>query len=201
MSSGLHSSASQHQLTQIGSLACARQVVVQAAPPLQLSRSTHLHGSDHLPSYVQGPVARVHISEVSLGRSHTASKALQGVAKAASTRHFKVPFSIRGVRIELRDAAEQQAGMRLAAPAANSSKHSAAGSQKPRKQNGAIKLLINSVLRIVVGLLPSIPLRIKDVEVVHQVTNRQQWCRKMGLKCDQTGKSASHLRLAVETCI
>ena len=131
------------------------------------------HCSSRLPSCVQGPVAHVHISEVSLGRSNTASKALQGVAKAASTRHFKVPFSIRGMKIELRDAAEQQAGVRPVAPAANSSKHSAAGSQKPRKQMGVIKLLTNSVLRIVVGLLPSIPLRIKDVEVVHQVTVRQ----------------------------
>ena len=118
-------------------------------------------------------MARVHISEVSLGRSHTASKALQGVAKAASTRRFTVPFSIRGIRIELRDAAEQQAGVRPVAPAANSSKHSAAGSQKPRKQTAAIKLLTNGVLRIVVGLLPSIPLRIKDVQIVHQVTVRQ----------------------------
>ena len=119
-------------------------------------------------------MARVHISEVSLGRSHTASKALQGVAKAASTRHFKVPFSIRGMRIELRDAAEQQAGVRPTAPAAKSCKRNAAGNQTPRKQTGAIKLLTNSILRIVVGLLPSIPLRIKDVEIVHQVTVRQQ---------------------------
>ena len=119
-------------------------------------------------------MARVHISEVSLGRSHTASKALQGVAKAASSRHFKVPFSIRGMRIELRDATEQQAGMRPVATAANSSKHTAAGSQNPRKLTGAIKLLTNSALRVVVGLLPSIPLRIKDVEVVHQVAVRQQ---------------------------
>ncbi len=99
----------------------------------------------------QGPVAHIRISEVSLGRSRSATK----VARAALSWQFRLPFTIRSLTVELRDS---PAPMQIS-KSSKSKSTSKAGS----------KLLLNSGLRLLLGVLPNIPVRIKQLTVKHQV--------------------------------
>ncbi|KAL0047867.1 hypothetical protein WJX82_001975 [Trebouxia sp. C0006] len=98
----------------------------------------------------QGPVSHIWISEVSLGRSRSAAK----VAQAAMSWQFRLPFTIRSLTIELRDSPV----------AAKPSK------KQQNKRKPGSKILLNSGLRLLLGLLPKVPVRVKQLTVKHQAT-------------------------------
>ncbi|KAK9806128.1 hypothetical protein WJX72_002595 [[Myrmecia] bisecta] len=75
----------------------------------------------------KGPVAQVWITEISLGRTHSASKLVSGLTDGANG-------------------------------------HTAG----PKKRTS--RFLTNSGLRLVLGILPSIPLRIKNIVITHPLT-------------------------------
>ena len=97
----------------------------------------------------QGPIAHVWISEVSLGHSRSAAK----VARAAMSWQFRVPFTVRNLTVELRDGSVPSP--KKPKPVSNSKQSS--------------KLLLNSGLKLLLGVLPNIPVRIKQLIVKHQV--------------------------------
>lgn len=101
---------------------------------------------------MQGPIADVRISEVSLGHTRNASK----TAKAALSWQFRLPFTIRELVIDLRQPAS----------------HSSATASKPgaikTSSRGTISLtshkaLLNTGLRLLLGILPNIPIRVKQL--------------------------------------
>ncbi|KAL0027199.1 hypothetical protein WJX77_002651 [Trebouxia sp. C0004] len=98
----------------------------------------------------QGPLSHIWISEVSLGRSRSAAK----VAQAAMSWQFRLPFTVRSLTIELRDSPV----------GAKSSK------KKQNKRRSGSKTLMNSGLRLLLGLLPKVPVRVKQLTVKHQAT-------------------------------
>ena len=55
---------------------------------------------------LQGPVEHIWITEVSLGRTKSAKKLVKGVARFWSTFRLKLPLTVRGLRIELREGRE-----------------------------------------------------------------------------------------------
>jgi hypothetical protein len=57
----------------------------------------------------QGPVACVTVGEVSIGRSKSARKLVQGIQRAAQTQRFRLPITVRDVEIVLRDDANSPA--------------------------------------------------------------------------------------------
>ncbi len=86
---------------------------------------------------------------MSLGRSRSAAK----VAQAAMSWQFRLPFTIRSLTIELRDSPV----------AAKPSK------KQQNKRKPGSKILLNSGLRLLLGLLPKVPVRVKQLTVKHQV--------------------------------
>ena len=111
---------------------------------------THRTSAFHL----QGPVADVRIREVSLGHTRNATK----TAQAALSWQFRVPFTVRDLVIELRQ------------PATHS--NAKAGQTSPAKKHrhsttlkSGHKVLLNTGLRLLLGLLPNIPIRIKQLTV------------------------------------
>ena len=66
---------------------------------------------------------------------------------------FKLPFTVRSLTVELRDSPGR----------GKTSKH------KTSKNKTSSKLLLNSGLRLLLGVLPNIPVRIKQLTVKHQV--------------------------------
>ncbi len=52
--------------------------------------------------FVQGPVARVRLRELSFGRSASAKKAAAGVANAVTSFRPRIPLNLRGVEVQLR---------------------------------------------------------------------------------------------------
>lgn len=101
----------------------------------------------------QGPIAHIWVSEVSLGHARSAKK----VAQAALSWQFRVPFTVRTLTLELRDSL-----------AGNSTSIRKQPSKGKRIQGS--KLLLNSCLRLLLGLLPKIPVRIKQLTVKHHVS-------------------------------
>ncbi len=101
---------------------------------------------------MQGPVASLRIEEVSLGRTKGAKKLYDGLARAAASAKWRLPFMVRGVHIVLRAAPNQQ---------------------KPPSKATRLwempKLVSRILAQILLSLLPFIPVRIKDIEVVHEV--------------------------------
>lgn len=110
-------------------------------------------------SYLQGPVAEVFISEVSLGHTRNASKA----AQAALSWQFKLPFTVRNLTIELRQSIA--AGKLTHAQVSPSHKHTRSSNSR---FSATTKTLLNTGLRLVLSILPSIPIRVKQL-VVKQV--------------------------------
>ncbi len=51
----------------------------------------------------QGPVEHIWVTEVSFGRTKSAKKLVKGVARFWSTFRLKLPLTIRGLQIELRE--------------------------------------------------------------------------------------------------
>ena len=108
----------------------------------------------------QGPIAQVCISEVSLGHSRSAKK----VARAALSWQFRLPFTVRNLSIELRSSS-----------AVNSTDtfvetKKAKGQPRSKLLVKCSKILLNSSLRLLLGVLPNIPVRLKQLTVKHQVS-------------------------------
>ena len=57
-------------------------------------------------AYCQGPVEHIWVTEVSFGRTKSAKKLVKGVARFWSTFRLKLPLTIRGLQIELREGSE-----------------------------------------------------------------------------------------------
>jgi hypothetical protein len=45
----------------------------------------------------QGPVARIWVEEISLGRTRGAKKAYDGIARAAASSKWRLPFMVRAL--------------------------------------------------------------------------------------------------------
>lgn len=54
----------------------------------------------------QGPVEHIYVTEVSFGRTKSAKKLVKGLARFWSTFRLKLPLTIRGLQIELREGSE-----------------------------------------------------------------------------------------------
>jgi len=46
-------------------------------------------------THAQGPVARICVEEISLGRTRGAKKAYDGIARAAASSQWRLPFMVR----------------------------------------------------------------------------------------------------------
>lgn len=115
----------------------------------------------------QGPIAHVWVSEVSLGHSRSAKK----VARAALSWQFRVPFTVRNLTLELRNS--------LAGNSTDIHKQPSKG-----KRIQGSKLLLNSCLRLLLGLLPKIPVRIKQLTVKHHVSvTKNTVCSRPPVPC------------------
>lgn len=102
---------------------------------------------------MKGPIASLRIEEVSLGRTKGAKKLYDGLARAAASAKWRLPFMVRGVHIVLRTASSQQ-------------KPPSKGSRAWSLPRLTSRLLAQTLL----SLLPFIPIRVKDVEVIHEVS-------------------------------
>lgn len=69
---------------------------------------------------------------------------------------FKLPFTVRALTVELRDSS-------VSTKTAKGKKHKIATGSK------LAQLLLNSGLRLLLGVLPNIPVRVKQLTVKHQV--------------------------------
>ena len=124
-------------------------------------------------SILQGLVEHVWIEQVSLGRSNSLGKVAEGIAKAVSTFDIKFPFNIRGVTVQLRQTPS------AVTPASKQHGHStrAAGLGGAEKQKGPArwkqvvrsKAFTNGAIRLVLGLLPVVPIRVKNITLKHKV--------------------------------
>lgn len=105
--------------------------------------------------HLQGPVADVRIREVSLGHTRNAAK----TAQAALSWQFRLPFTVRDLVIDLRQSgAHSHADINQAsATKKQSSPHAA-----PKPSH---KALLNISLRLLLGILPNIPIRIKQLTI------------------------------------
>lgn len=130
-----------------------------ALSPVQLLHSSRFcQDSLHVSS--QGPIAGVRISEVSLGHTRNASK----VAEAALSWRFRLPFTIRDLAIDLRP------------PGAHSSAKAdkvslTTNTSKANTPTASHKALLNTGLRLLLGILPNIPIRIKQLTVKQVSSN------------------------------
>ena len=115
-----------------------------------LVRYTHQTNACHL----QGPVAAVRITEVSLGHTRNATK----TAQAALSWQFKVPFTIRDLVIELRQPVTHSNAKTGPTSPAKEHRHSTA-------LKSGHKVLLNTGLRLLLGVLPNIPIRIKQLTI------------------------------------
>lgn len=106
----------------------------------------------------QGPVSNIWISEVSLGHSRSAKK----VARAALSWQFRVPFTVRNLTLELRNS--------LNVSSSDTLKKTSKRKQSSKLFLNSSKLLLNNSLRLLLGVLPNIPVRIKQLTVKHQVS-------------------------------
>lgn len=102
---------------------------------------------------MQGPVADVRISEVSLGHTRNASK----TAKAALSWQFRLPFTVRDLVIDIRQPAEHTS--------TTASKAAVKTSSRGTTSLTSHKSLLNTGLRLLLGILPNIPIRIKQLTV------------------------------------
>ena len=101
---------------------------------------------------MQGPISRIEIEEISLGRTRGAKKLFDGLTRAAVSAKWRIPFMVRGVTIVIRN--------RIAAPKS--------ASQKSKKRD-IQRLLTGLVARIFLSAIPFVPIRIKNVNIIHQV--------------------------------
>lgn len=113
----------------------------------------------HLP-YLKGPVVSLRIEEVSLGRTKGAKKLYDGIARAAASAKWRLPFMVRGVHVVLRTPPVQN-------------KPGGKGSRAWTLPKLTSRVLAQTLL----SLLPFIPVRVKDIEVVHEVCLHLQLIR------------------------
>lgn len=121
--------------------------------------------------HAQGPVALVTIDEVSLGRSKSPIKLANKLATQHDGLRFRLPFTVRGVKIVLRRS-KLPASSEDVPGAQQDGAALASGHQQQHAKSESIKFgaaVINSALRLLLGILPSIPVRVKQLSIVHEV--------------------------------
>lgn len=65
-------------------------------------------------THAQGPVVRICVEEISLGRTRGAKKAYDGIARAAASSQWRLPFMVRaGLRIRDRGKSASQWGLQV----------------------------------------------------------------------------------------
>lgn len=126
---------------------------------------------------MQGPVASLHIEEVTLGRTKGAKKLYDGLARAAASAKWRLPFTIRGVHVVLR-----------AAPPRNADR------AKARSGFKAPKVVHSIIAQVLLRLLPFIPIRVKDVNV-HDLVRHLPFCAYHLHKCQIPMSSGMCLHL------
>ncbi len=123
----------------------------------------------------QGPVEHIWIAEVSLGRTKSATKLVKGVAKAWSTYKPRLPLTVRGVRIELREGQDLPAWALRAPkkeirPPPKTAKAAAAVTELEDKGKSVSRgLMIALAARLAFVALPVLPVRVKNVSLAHKV--------------------------------
>ncbi|KAK9868095.1 hypothetical protein WJX84_001601, partial [Apatococcus fuscideae] len=118
----------------------------------------------------KGPVALVTIDEVSLGRSKSPIKLANKLATQHDGLRFRLPFTVRGVKIVLRRS-KLPASSEDVPGAQQDGAALASGHQQQHAKSESIKFgaaVINSALRLLLGILPSIPVRVKQLSIVHE---------------------------------
>ena len=83
----------------------------------------------------QGPVEHVWVAEVSLGRTKSPAKLVKGVARAWHTYKPRLPLTVRGLRIELREGAEPPAWAAKLARDGQAAPGSSSSSSAARRQS------------------------------------------------------------------
>jgi hypothetical protein len=124
---------------------------------------------------MQGPVEHIWIGEVSLGRTKSATKLVKGVAQAWSSYRPRLPLTVRGLRIELREgsAAPDWAAKAPAKEKKPPVKGATAqlpvldAEEKGRSMSQA--LLMALAARAAFAALPGLPVRVKKLSLVHKV--------------------------------
>jgi hypothetical protein len=123
----------------------------------------------------QGPIEHIWISEVSLGRTKSATKLVKGVAKAWSTYKPRLPLTVRGVRIELREGEDVppwavRGPKKEARAPSKPAKAAAAGNDAEDKGKSVSRgLFIALAARLAFVALPVLPVRVKNVSFAHKV--------------------------------
>lgn len=124
------------------------------------------------------------IDEISLGRSKSPIKLANKLATQHERIRFRLPFTVRGVEIKLRTAAAPNSS----SPTLNEPNAELQDANKAAKTTsinlGA--LATNPALRLLLGILPSIPVRIKQLTVVHEVSVQTQAPAQQALLCDSS---------------
>ena len=112
-------------------------------------------------------MASVTIDEISLARSKSPIKLANKLATQHERIRFRLPFTVRGVHVTLR-----------AAGTSDSIKHmqnepntgASDGQQAARsKASNLGAFATNPALRFLLGILPSIPVRVKQLTILHKV--------------------------------
>lgn len=106
-------------------------------------------------SRLQGSIASLRVEEISLGRTRGAKKLYSGLARAATSAKWRLPFTIRGVHVVLSEGVAQGGPK---------------GRRKGRKTWDIPKLLTGFAAQLLMRLLPFLPIRIKDANILHKVS-------------------------------
>lgn len=132
---------------------------------------------------LQGPLEHIWIAELSFGRTKSAIKLVKGVAKAWTMYRPRLPLTVRGLRMELREGSEVPEWVVKAAQAASEKRAppakapplkggpSAGGiDAEERGKSMSRGLLLALAARLAFVTLPALPVRVKKVSMVHKVS-------------------------------
>ena len=112
-------------------------------------------------------MASVTVDEISLARSKSPIKLANKLATQHERIRFRLPFTVRGVHVTLRAAGTSDSIKHMQnEPITVASEGQQAA--KPKASNlGAFAT--NPALRFLLGILPSIPIRVKQLTILHKV--------------------------------